>query len=163
MDHEIGSRLAGTRQLRPDAAIVRGERVIRQPRPVIANAPVERERAVSVDVVILALDPFHIRAKAHATGEIERHVHPESARHRHRINQPREHRPAGEAEIVALGEHEAWHPLGRVPFGRQRQALGAEPGAVDDRIEAQPLRLAAADRDVPTAARRRLKPLDRAC
>src|SRR5262249_57643683 len=37
-DHEIGGRLARARQLRPDAAIVRSERVVPQPPPVVPNA-----------------------------------------------------------------------------------------------------------------------------
>src|SRR4029079_12783809 len=98
VDYEIRRRLPRPRQLRPDAGVVCGERAIRQPRPVVADARVECLRTCRVDVVVLALDPFDVRPEAHAPGEVERHMDPEAAWHRHRINQPRESRPAAPAE-----------------------------------------------------------------
>src|SRR5215813_2043004 len=160
LDHEIRRRLPWTRQLRPDPAIVGHERAVRQPRPIVADALVESERTAGIDVVVLALDPFHVRPEAHAPGEVKRHVHPQPARHRHRIDEPREHRAAGEGEIIALGEHQPRHPFGRIALGGPRQALGAEPGTIDHCIETEPLRLAARERGVPAAGRSRLEALD---
>ena len=64
-------------------------------------------------------------------------MHAEPARDRHRIDEPREHRPARVAEVVALGEHEPRHPLGRIAFGRARELLRAEAGAIDHRVDAR--------------------------
>src|SRR5438034_75472 len=55
LDHEIGGRLARTRELRPDPAIVGHKRIVRQSRPVIADALVSRDRATFVHVRSLQL------------------------------------------------------------------------------------------------------------
>ena len=78
----------------------------------------------------------------------------------HRIDQPREYRPAGIAEIISLGEHQPRHPLLRIALGRVRELLRAEAGRVDDGIDRDRLRIGAAEIHVP-AIRRLHHPLDR--
>src|SRR5262249_54944410 len=87
-------------------------------------------------------------------------MHAESARHRHGINKPRERCPAGKTEIISLGQQEPRHALGWIALRRARQPLGAAAGTIAHRIEAEPLRLATADRGLPAAARG-AQPLDR--
>src|SRR5262249_62002209 len=103
----------------------------------------EGEGGAGGEVVILASDPFDVRPEAHAPGEIERHVHPEPAGHRHRIDEAGEHRPAGKAEINFPGEGEPRHPPPRITFPRLRPAPGSAPPAIAHSLEPEPIPLPA--------------------
>ena len=87
VDQKVRGRLALAGELRPDAAIIRNDRIVGQRRPVGAHARIERLRAARIDRVALLLDPLDIGSKAHAPGEIERHVRAEPALDRRRIDQ----------------------------------------------------------------------------
>ena len=71
-----------------------------------------------------------------------RSMRAEPALDRRGIDQLRERRPAGEAEVVALREHETRDARLRISLGRARDPLRAKPGRIDHRI----------DGDVPASA-----------
>src|ERR1700732_5535561 len=105
LQHEIGSGLARPRQRGPQPVIVWRKRIVRQLRPVRADALIEGGRPRGRDVVVLLLDPFHVRPETHAAGEIERHVHAEPTRHGDGVDEPRRYRSPEEAEVISFGEN----------------------------------------------------------
>ena len=87
VDEEIGGGFPFPGQLGTNAAVIRHQRVVRQSREIGAHARIERVRALRIDVVLLALDPFDVRTEAHAPGHVERHMRAKPALDRRRIDQ----------------------------------------------------------------------------
>ena len=148
-DHEIGRLFAGPGEFGPDAAIIGDQRPLWHARPIGANAIVEGIGATRIDGVAFMIDPFDVRAEAHAAGKVQRDMHAEPAIDRRRVNQPRKHRLSGKAEIVALGENERRHLVGRVTFDAARQRLRAKAGRIDHCVESHRARIAAAELHLP--------------
>lgn len=74
LDQEIGSRLAGARELRPNAGVGWLHRAVGQAGPVLANSCIKALGAARVDVVVDRIDPFNVGPEAHLAAKIERHV-----------------------------------------------------------------------------------------
>src|SRR3954468_6731963 len=106
LDFEIRRRLARAGRLRPDAGVTRCERTIGQAGPVATNRCVEALGAGRVDCVIFlladAIDPLDVWAEARLPAHVERHVHPEAARFRYRIDEAREWTLPRQRVVVAL-------------------------------------------------------------
>ena len=93
----------GPERFGADAGIIRRQHIIGQARPVAPDRGIEALGTLRIDGVIFLVNPFHIGAEAHAPGEIERDVDAEPAIDGGGINQARESRAPGAAEIIALG------------------------------------------------------------
>ena len=148
-DHEIRRRLARAGKLRPDAAIVRHERACRQAGPVGADAVIEGVGPPGIDRVAFLRDPFDIGTEPHASGKVDGDVHAEPAVDRRRIDEPRKHRPAGKAEIIALGEDEAGHLVGRIALDAAGKRLSAEARGIHHGVEGDRAGVAAAELHPP--------------
>ena len=134
VDPEIGGAAAGAGELRPDPGVIGHQGPVGQAGPVAADRVVEQGAPGGIDPVIEAVDPFHVRPEAHASGEIQGEVDAKPAIDRGRVDQVPEGRPAGAAEIVAAGEHEGRHPLGRIARGGAGERLRPEACGIHHRI-----------------------------
>src|SRR5436305_2616166 len=56
------------------SGIIRHQRAVGERRPIGADALVERIRAARIDLVMFAVDPFHIRSEEH-TSELQSRPH----------------------------------------------------------------------------------------
>src|SRR6185437_7704935 len=104
LDDEIAGRLAGGDDLRPYAGIARLQRAVAQIGPVAADGGIKGIAAPGVDGVVDSVDPFDIGTEAGLAGEIERQVDAEPGLLRHRVDEMRERRLAGQGEIDATAK-----------------------------------------------------------
>ena len=110
----------------------------------------------------VGIDPFDVRPEARLPAEVERQVHAEAARLRHRIDQPRERRPAGQRVVVALGvSAAAAHGRASSPADARGERRRVQPGGVDDDARRQRHRRCAADLHHDAGRRRTSIELDR--
>ena len=79
-------------------------------------------------------------------------MHAETARHRHRIDQPRERRAAGQREVVALGVIRGRDAIRRHAGDAAREAGRMQAGGVHQQPAAQRHRIGAADIDLHAAS-----------
>src|SRR6185437_11445549 len=90
LDDEIAGRLAGGDDLRPYAGIARLQRAVAQIGPVAADGGIKGIAAPGVDGVVDSVDPFDIGTEAGLL--------------RHRVDEMRERRLAGQGEIDATAK-----------------------------------------------------------
>ena len=138
-----------TGKLRPDAAIVRHERPCRQAGPIGADAVIEGVGPLGIDRVAFLRRSIRRRDRTACVRQGRGDVHAEPAVDRRRIDEPRKHRPAGKAEIVALGEDEAGHLVGRIALDAAGKRLSAEARGIHHGVEGYRAGVAAAELDLP--------------
>src|SRR6266404_7761611 len=132
LDEEVGSWLARSRGLRPDARVARQQRAVGKRGPVAPDRGVEAFGATRVYVVADALDPFDVGAEAGLAGKVERHVHAEAAGLGDRVDQARKRRAARERVVIALRVELARRELLRIAFDAFRHARRFQSRAVDE-------------------------------
>src|SRR4051794_2858694 len=87
---EILSWSALGHNLRTDAGVAWLQRAVLQPWPIFPHRRIEAVRAGGVDGVVQTVYPFDVRAEACLAPEVDGQMDTQSARYRHRIDQPRE-------------------------------------------------------------------------
>src|SRR6185437_4328346 len=145
LDDEVAGRLAGGDDLRPYAGIAWLQRAVPQRGPVAADGGIEGIAAPDIDGVVDRVDPFDVGAEARLAGEVEGEVDAEPGLLRHRVDQMRERRLAGQGEIDAAAEIVARDARRRYPGDAAGERRRIEPGAIDQHAAGEPHRLGAAD------------------
>src|SRR5712691_503327 len=138
LDKEIARRLAARLELGPDSGIGGLQGAVFQSRPVAAYGVVENLRALGVDVIIEALDPFDVRTEARPAGEVESQVYAEAGGLGRGVDQPGKRRAARKAEIVSLAVVRGRNPFRGKSLDASRDVLGEQARAVHDRLREQP-------------------------
>ena len=131
--HEIGGRLPGRGDLRPDAGVARRKRAVRQRRASSAGSP-RRSDPRAADRLRSLIRSTHSTSgpKRAWPAEVQRHVHAQAAGLGHRVDQAREGRAAGERVVVALGIELRRDLSGGKAVDQARDAGRTKPRAVDE-------------------------------
>src|SRR5262249_41681011 len=132
----------------PDSGVAGLQRTVLEGRPVFAHGSVELVGAMRVDAVVDAVDPFDVGTELGLAAEVDGDVHTESARHRHRVDQPGERRTAGQGEVVALGVVRGRDLVGRHAGDLVRELGRVQAGGVDDGPGTHRHRLGTTDLDL---------------